>query len=120
MKKMNSIQFFVTLVLSIAILLISEDNHAALSFLLGGLTIWYGFLSWAIGMGFIFQKKYIALAIGIIVFKYAILGVIIYWFVHQAWSQPLWYALGVASFIITALAYAVMEALKKEENKNVI
>ena len=119
MKKMNLIQLIVTLTLSAIIWAVHGSQHVALSFFMGGLLIWYGFLSWAIGMSFIFQKKYIALAIAIIVFKYAILGVITYWFVHQAWAQLLWFALGVASFVVSALVYAILEAFK-EEDKNVI
>lgn len=119
MKKLNLIQLIVTLGLSALVWLLKDNQHEALSFLLGGLVIWYAFLSWGIGMTFIFEKKFIALALSIIVFKYAILGVIIYWFVHQVWSQPVWFALGVSSFAISALIYALTEALK-EEKKDVI
>lgn len=110
---------FVTFLGSFSVWLLKDEYYGALSYLIGGLLIWYGLISWGIGMSFIFQKKYIALSMGIIVFKYAILGVIIYWFVHQNWAQPLWFSLGVASFVITALIYALTEALK-EEKKDVI
>lgn len=120
MKKLNYIQLILTTVLSALIWSTRGQQHDALSFFMGGMLIWYAFLSWGIGMSLIFRKKYIALAISIIVFKYAILGVIIYWFVHQPWAHHLWFALGVASFVISALIYAIIEAFKKEDDKNVI
>lgn len=69
--------------------------------------------------GFIFQKKLIALSIGIIVFKYAILGIIIFTLVKQPWFDTLWFSLGIASLILSALVYGLKEALR-EGKDNVI
>jgi uncharacterized membrane protein YczE len=69
--------------------------------------------------GFIFQKKLIALSIGIIVFKYAILGIIIFTLVKQTWFDTLWFSLGVASLILSAFVYGLKEALR-EGKDNVI
>lgn len=90
------------------------------SFLAGGLTILSSFLLLGIGFGWIFQKKLIALSIGIIVFKYAILGIIIFTLVKLSWFNPLWFSLGVASFILSAIVYALTESLKREGKENVI
>jgi hypothetical protein len=114
MKKMSLFQLVLTLGGS-ALLWWLKDQYDALSFLVGGCVILFSFISWGLGMSFIFQKKFIALSICIIVFKYAILGVIIYWLVRQGWLHTLWFALGVASFTITALFYAIFEALKEEK-----
>ncbi|MEK2643670.1 hypothetical protein [Bdellovibrio sp. BCCA] len=92
----------------------------AFSFVAGALTILSSFFLLGIGFGWIFQKKLIALSIGIIVFKYAILGIIIFTLVKLSWFNPLWFALGVASFILSAIVYALKEALKREGKDNVI
>ena len=88
------------------------------SFATGSLAIGLSFAMMAIGYGLIFKKKMIALAVGIIVFKYAILGIIIFTLVKLAWFDPLWFSMGVASLILSAITYALKEA--KEGSKNVI
>ena len=92
--------------------------HHGYSFLSGALVILTSFwlLGWAWSL--IFQKKLVALAVGIIVFKYAILGIIIFTLVKLAWFDPLWFSMGVASLILSAITYALKEA--KEGSKNVI
>ncbi len=95
----------------------SKDD--AMSYFLGSLIILFSFGCWAVGLTLIFQKKFIALAIGIIVFKYAILGFIIYWLVRQNWLQSIPFTLGVGSFALSALVYATKEAFK-EGKSNVI
>ena len=60
----------------------------------------------------VFQKKQIALSTGLIVFKYALLGVAIFWILNQSWSQPLWVGLGVSTLIVSALVAALLR--KKE------
>jgi hypothetical protein len=63
----------------------------------------------------VFQKKLIALAVLIIVFKYAILGIIIYLLVKQSWLLPLWFAGGVSSMMVAALIYGLTLGYFKEE-----
>lgn len=72
-----------------------------------------------VGYGLIFKKKLIALAIGIIVFKYAILGIIIFTLAKLKWFDSLWFALGVASFILSGIFYSLKEALS-EGKDNVV
>lgn len=90
-----------------------------LSFAAGSLLIILSFFFLGLGFGLIFKKKLIALAIGIIVFKYAILGIIIFTLVKLAWFNPLWFSLGVASFVASGVIYALKEALR-EGKDNVI
>lgn len=86
---------------------------------MGSLVILISFFLLGIGFGLIFKKKLIALAIGIIVFKYAILGIIIFTLVKLSWFNPLWFAMGVASFILSGIFYALKEALR-EGKDNVV
>lgn len=91
----------------------------AISFAVGSLVILSSVFFLRLGFGLIFQKKLIALAIGIIVFKYAILGIIIFTLVKLTWFNPLWFSFGVASFILSAIVYALNEA-SREGKDNVI
>lgn len=108
MKKIILIQVLVTIGLATATLPFIAA-HQWLSLLLGVGTILLNFLLLAWGWSLIFKKKLIALAVGIIVFKYAILGIIIYRIVNEPWFQPLWFSLGIASFVISALIYSLSE-----------
>jgi hypothetical protein len=82
----------------------------ATSFVVGSLTILLSFFLFGWGFGMIFQKKLIALAVVVIVFKYAILGIIIFKLVKALWFSPLWFSIGIASFVLSALIYAIVEA----------
>jgi len=88
-------------------------SHQAYSFASGSILILLSFFLMGLAWGFIFQKKLIALSIGIIVFKYAILGIIIFTLVKQSWFDTLWFSLGVASLILSALVYGLQEALRE-------
>lgn len=60
----------------------------------------------AFAWSLIFKKKLIALAISLIVFKYAILGLIIYQLIKVTKVDLFWFSMGVASFAVSALVYA--------------
>lgn len=108
-------QFIIT-ILGAALLYIFTEKEASLSFALGSVTIFFSVIAFRIGFGLIFKQKLVALAIGIIVIKYAILGLFIYALVKKNWFDPLWFCLGVASFTLAAVAYATAEAFKKGNN----
>lgn len=77
------------------------------SFVGGGLVVTLNFILIGFGWKMVFQKKRVALAVLIIVFKYAILGFIIYLLVKQPWLLPLGFAAGVASIMIASLIYGL-------------
>lgn len=106
-------------ILGTAILLKYAAPRQAYSYFSGSALLFSSFLFYSIGWSLIFKKKLVALAIAIIVFKYAIFGIIIYTVVNQTWFAPLWFVAGVSTFIIPAISFAVCESLK-EGNKNVI
>lgn len=112
-----SVQMLITVLGGLLLGWLSGSQQSA-SFATGSLAIGLSFSMMAIGYGLIFRKKMIALAVGIIVIKYAILGIIIFTLVKLSWFDPLWFSMGVASLILSAIAYALKEA--KEGNKNVI
>ncbi|MBO9668291.1 MAG: hypothetical protein J7501_15935 [Bdellovibrio sp.] len=122
MKKVLCFQALVS-ALGVLLLAIFAASSQAVSFLVGSGLILLSFFLLGIGWSLIFKKKLIALAVGIIVFKYAILGIIIFTIVKRPWFDPLWFAMGVASFVLSAIFYAVMQSLdeaKNEGNENVI
>jgi hypothetical protein len=107
-----SVQMLITVLGSIVLGWFLGLQQSA-SFATGSLAIGLSFSMMAIGYGLIFRKKMIALAVGIIVIKYAILGIIIFTLVKLAWFDPLWFALGVASLILSAIAYALKESTRE-------
>ena len=100
-------------VLGSSLLALFTAPFQSISFLVGSLVILLSFILLGIGWSLIFQKKLVALAGFVIVFKYAILGIIIYTIVKRPWFNPLWFAMGVASFVLSAIVYAVTESLRE-------
>lgn len=114
MKRVVLFQILV-IVLTSLVLYIAGLQHKISSFLTGSLVVGGNFILGAVGWKLVFRKKLIALAILIIVFKYAILGVIIYHFVKQSWMQPVWFAAGVTSMMMASLIYGLTLGFFKEE-----
>jgi hypothetical protein len=106
MKRVLIFQLLVLAAGSIALLLAGMHQETE-SFLTGGLIVAGNFILLGSGLNLVFRKKLIALSVLIIVFKYAILGVIIYHFVKQPWMQPYWFAAGVASMMFGSLIYGL-------------
>lgn len=90
-------------------------HYSDVSFASGGLVVAANFILLGLGWNLVFRKKLIALSVLIIVFKYAILGIIIYQLVKQNWLLPLWFAAGVASIMLGSLIYGLTLGLFKEE-----
>lgn len=96
-----------------AVLWQTNSAHHGISFLLGSGIILFDFVLFWIAGKLIFAKKLVALAIGIIVFKYAILGIIVFKIFELTWLNILWFCLGIASFALSAVSYAVKETLRE-------
>lgn len=64
-----------------------------------------GLMIWAFQR--IFEKKSVALAGLVIVIKYALLAVVIYWIAKQGWADLAWLSLGVGSVVFTAIVYTL-------------
>jgi hypothetical protein len=107
--------FFIQLILTACgyFLLWGRAAEAAEAFAIGGALVAANFLILGILWGWIFNKKLIALAVSLIVFKYAILGLIIYRLIKVVAVDPFWFAMGIASFILSALIYALWTTLSR-------
>lgn len=118
MPQMNkSLKFHLISTLSIAILiLIFNTMQNCLSFLSGSLLIFanLAILFWVWQR--IISKKLIALAVGVIVIKYAIFGVIIYLILKNPNIQPVWFSIGISMIIVTSILTALDTNNAESEN----
>jgi len=114
MKRIIKFQALIT-VLGTFLLWLVAMQQAMESYASGGFLVTANFLLLGQGWKMAFQKKLIALAVLVIVFKYAILGIIIYLLVKQTWLVPLWFAAGVSSMMFASLLYGLTLSFFKEE-----
>ena len=89
------------------------NSSFALSFLVGGLAM----LANVVGLSFIwrliFYKKSIALAIFIIIFKYLILGMILWSFASVKWLSPIGFVCGLSALLVSVLWAALLKSISK-------
>jgi len=83
------------------------------SFVLGWSLTLFNLWAWGFIWLRIFRKKQVALALAVIVFKYAILGTIVYLGASQSWAQPLWFVAGVGILIPSSLTKAIFVHFRK-------
>jgi hypothetical protein len=82
-------------------------TQQALSAFAGALVVMMsvGSMVWALQR--LFDKKSVALAGMVIVIKYLLLGVALYWITLQPWASIGWLAAGIASVVMTAVFYSL-------------
>jgi hypothetical protein len=114
---MKRVLIFQALILAAGTILLYcyGPQQAAPSYIVGGFIVGGNFILLGNAWKMIFNKKQVALSVLIIVFKYAILGVIIYVLVNQKWLSPFWFSAGIASMMVASLAYGLTLGLFKEE-----
>jgi uncharacterized membrane protein (GlpM family) len=100
--------------LSTFLLWLIEDPHLAASFGLGALAM--GLSTAVMGWTTVrtMQQKTFALTALIIVIKYAVLLGTLYYVSQTEWLRPFALVCGVASFMISALLFAVFERNEKK------
>ena len=106
MKNLYLIQIAL-LVLGGAGAYLADSWSAAASFVCGALLILanVAVLAWAFRR--LLQKKLVALSTALIVFKYAILGTILYQILKASWLSPLWFCVGVGTLMLAAFGTAL-------------
>lgn len=72
----------------------------ALSWIIGGAVVNANLMAISWAWKQIMEKKLVALAVSLIVFKYAFIAGVLYVFVSQTWFRGLAFGAGVASFIV--------------------
>ena len=84
---------------------IGAQQHT-LSYLFGSGLVLANLLILTLAWSLILRKKLVALAVTVIVFKYAILGVIIYRLLQDSMITALGFCVGLSTLMVTALIYA--------------
>src|ERR1700674_5630365 len=102
MKRILIFQVVIIVLGALCLPLLGFQQYTA-SFLSGGLVAAGNFILLGLGWKMVFHKKLIALSVLIIVFKYAILGIIIYLLVRQPWLLLVGFAAGIASITLASL-----------------
>ncbi len=117
MKKVILIQLTVTIIGSI-LLKTLISTHGAISYLEGALLVLLNLslLTWAWSK--ILSKKIIALAVSVIVFKYAIFALIIYKILTDPGTEKLWFGAGLSTLMITVCSFALFRNLEKDDVEN--
>lgn len=82
----------------------------AVSVLLGGIMMLINLLGLAFVWRLIFSKKSIALAALIIIFKYIILGAILWWLVSINWLKPIGFLIGLSSLIFSIVLATLLKS----------
>ncbi|MEZ0391660.1 MAG: hypothetical protein ACAH59_05560 [Pseudobdellovibrionaceae bacterium] len=110
MKQFRLFALIQLTILTIGSLVLAEakDPKSAASFAVGCLFVLVNVLLTAFLWSRIIQKKLVALSVTIIVFKYAILGLIIYQLLTVAWVNALWLCAGFGSLMVSALFYSLI------------
>lgn len=85
----------------------------SLSLLLGGIIMLLNLAGFAFVWRLIFVKKSIALAVFVIIFKYVILGMILWGLVSAPWLRPVGFLLGMTSLVVAILFERLLTKLKK-------
>jgi len=92
------------------------NKESAASYFSGSILILANVTVLTIAWSFITQKKFVALAVSVIVFKYAILGVIIYRLLKYSWLDPMWMSIGLGSLLLTTILFGLLQILNKEQS----
>ena len=108
------IQLSLVIIVTLVLWLLGQ-THSAASYFSGSFLIFINVLILAVAWSFISQKKLVALAVSVIVFKYAILGVIIYRLLKFPWLSPLWMSVGLGSLLVTTLLFGLLQSLNNQK-----
>ena len=123
MKEVIGLQAFLTFT-GAAMLATCFSTRSSISYLFGALLVLSNLLLLWWTWHFILQKKLIALATSVIVFKYAIFAVIVYKVLNLQMTEGLWFGVGLSTLMATVLLYAIwirffpVEKPGAEENLN--
>lgn len=101
-----------TLLLSV-VLFFTNDQESALSCLFGGLLMLVNLLGIYLLWHLVFSKKSIALAVFVIIFKYLILGVVLWKLANVSWMKPIGLILGLSTLVFAILSTTLIKSFVK-------
>jgi hypothetical protein len=108
MLKFLKIHILINCLIGLVLSLFAQKQGIA-SFFSGSLLVLLNaYILW-FAWSFLLKKKLVALSLIAIVFKYAILGIIIYKLLKQTWLNPLYLGFGVGTLALTALVFSLTQ-----------
>ena len=113
--KLMYIMQAVLLVVGSAVLFLFSNWRAASSYAVGTTLSLANVALLAVLWGRLLQKKLVALSLFIIVFKYAILGAILYQLLKTSWLSPAWFCVGLGTVMLAALGMALFSDSDAEQ-----
>ena len=113
MIKLIAISLIVYTNLISALLFFTHGQAVALSCLIGGGIMLLNLLGIYLLWHLIFSKKSIALAVFVIIFKYLILGVVLWNLSSISWLKPLGLVAGLSTLVLAILSATLMKGFVK-------
>ncbi|MBY0553252.1 hypothetical protein K2P97_01905 [bacterium] len=86
------------------------NTDFAASFMVGGLTMLLNLAGLAFLWRLIFSKKSIALAVFVIIFKYVILGMILWSLLSVNWLMPIGFIAGLGSLVFAIVTATIIKS----------
>jgi hypothetical protein len=120
MKQFFGLQIVVSL-LAGALIAFYVNKMAALSFGIGAAFAFINTLFLTIVMARIFTKKPVAISFSLIIFKYLIFGLALYFLVTSNFLQLAWFMVGLSILVISVVGLAILYLLdlkKERDNQN--
>lgn len=108
---------FLLCILGGGLIYLFNGSDGAASYLSGSFLIFLNVVSLATAWSLISRKKLVAVSVSIIVFKYAILGVIIYRLLKMPWLNPVWMSVGLSSLMVTTLLFGLLQGLNNQKEE---
>ena len=65
------------------------------------------------------EKKHIALSVGVIVIKYTLFAMVAYVVAARGWLRLDWFAIGIATILLSALSNAIAESRRKDRTQEI-
>ena len=87
----------------------------SMSVLLGGLAVLLNIAGLSYSWRLIFMKKSIALAVLVIIFKYLLLGIVLWSLAETKWLSPVGFCIGLGSLVFAVLTAVLMKKLTQEK-----
>lgn len=92
-------------------LFLNSNIGFAYSFLIGSSLILSNLIVLSVAWAMVIEKKLIALSATIIVFKYALLGAIVYRVLKLDWISTGWFSVGITSLVLTVFVFIFLKPL---------
>ena len=105
-----SIQALLVLI-GFSALFLNSNCDFAYSYLIGSALILSNLIILSVAWALVIEKKLIALAATIIVFKYALLGAIVYQVLKLDWVSTGWFSVGITSLVLTVFLFIFLKPL---------